>query len=258
MSGFSAFSVAGIPEIVPGDDLGATLVQALKASGQSLQPNDIVAVAQKVVSKAEGRFRHMNDFVPSERARELAATTGKDARKVEAILSQSTDVLRAIKAPPEGLIIARHHQGWVCANAAIDESNVGPGRPAGTMLLLPEDPDLSARQLRVALEATFGGPIGVIVTDTFGRPWRQGLVNVAIGTAGVPMIDDWAGRADAYGRELHATQPAFADEAAATAGLLMGKDNGTPAVVLRGLSWQPASNANARDILRPYKQELFK
>lgn len=223
-----------------------------------MQRFDILVIAQKIVSKAEGRFRHLDDFTPSQRALELARQTGKDARKVEAILSESTDVLRAVNYPPEGLIVSRHRHGWICANAAIDESNVGPDQPDGTMLLLPEDPDCSARGIRAALEAVHDAPIGVIVSDTFGRPWRQGLVNIAIGTAGVPMIDDWVGCTDAYGRTLHATQPAFADEVTAMAGLLMGKSHGRPAVVVRGLEWQVAQDASARQILRPLKQELFK
>jgi coenzyme F420-0:L-glutamate ligase len=254
----TAFTVSHIPEVQEGDDLGALIVTVLRADSQVLRPHDIVVIAQKVVSKAEGRVRHLHEFEPSVQALELAAVSGKDARKIEAILSESTEVLRAVKVGHEGLIIACHKQGWICANAAIDESNVGPGQPDGALLLLPEDPDRSAVSIRSTIEQSFEGPIGVLVTDTFGRPWRQGLVNVAIGTAGVPMIDNWIGRADAYGRKLHATQPALADEIAAMGGMLMSKDQGTPVVVVRGLDWQVTPGASARDVLRPYQQELFK
>jgi coenzyme F420-0:L-glutamate ligase len=257
MMSFSAYAVPGLPEVQPHTDLADLISVALQRAGKTLQPFDIVVVAQKVVSKAEGCLARLEDFIPSPRALQLATATGKDARKIEAILSQSTQILRAVKIPPEGLIIARHNHGWICANAAIDESNVGPGSDAGLLLMLPEDPDRSARAIRETFEARFQAPIGVVITDTFGRPWRQGLVNVAIGVAGVPVIDDWVGRTDAYGRTLHATQPAFADEISASAGLLMGKDRCTPVVVLQGLSWTDQPAASAREILRPMSQELF-
>lgn len=249
-------SVPGIPEIRKGDDLGVLLVEALREAGSELQAGDIVAVAQKVVSKSEGRLVRLADYVPSTHALELAALTGKDARKIEAILSESSEILRAIRTAPDGLIIARHRQGWICANAGIDESNLGPGSE-DMALLLPEDADRSARRLRTRLERHFPAPIGVIVTDTFGRPWRQGLVNVAIGVAGVSAVVDWKDRTDAYGRMLKATMPAFADELAAAACLLMTKDGSTPFVVLRGLDWADDASARATDVLRPMSQELF-
>lgn len=255
--GLQAFAVPGMPELAAGDDLGALIGDALARAGEALHDGDIVVVAQKVVSKAEGRMRRLDDFEPSPQALDIAARIGKDARKVEAILSESDAVLRAVPSGPDGLIITRHRNGWICANAGIDESNLGTGRE-GMLLLLPEDGDRSARAIRAALEARFGsGPVGVIVTDTFGRPWRQGLVNIAIGLAGVPAIVDWAGRGDAWGRVLKATMPAFADELSAAAGILMQKDAQTPVVVIRGLPWVHDDRASARDIVRPADQDLF-
>lgn len=250
------FAVPGIGEIATGDDLAAIIAAACEASATPLAPGDIVVIAQKIVSKSEGRMVPLADFAPSVEALRLAEEIGKDARKVEAILRESTAVIRARRQPPDGLLITRHKQGWICANAGIDESNLGRGRE-GMLLLLPEDPDASARAIRAGLESRFGGPIGVIISDTFGRPWRNGLVNIAIGVAGVPMIMDWTSRTDAYGRGLKATLPAFADEVAAASGLLMAKDAGLPVVVLRGLAWQDDPEARARQVLRPIDQELF-
>jgi len=251
-----AYAVASIGDIGEGDDLAALIADATEATGMEIAPGDIVVVAQKIVSKAEGRLVPLADFVPSEQAERLAEEIGKDVRKVEAILNESTDVIRARRQPPDGLLITRHRHGWICANAGIDESNLGAGRE-GMLLLLPEDPDASARKIRAGLEARYGGPVGVIVSDTFGRPWRNGLVNVAIGVAGVPALVDWTTRTDAYGRGLKATLPAFADEVAAAAGLLMAKDAGLPVVVLRGLDWKDDQAASARHVLRPVEQELF-
>ena len=256
-AGFEAFAVPGIPEVAAGDDLGALIGEALDRAGERIGPGDILVVAQKVVSKAEGRMRRLDEFAPSPQALEIAARIGKDPRKVEAILSESETVLRAEPSGPDGLIIARHRNGWICANAGIDESNLGAGKE-GMLLLLPQDADRSARAIRDTLEGRGGcRPLGVVVTDTFGRPWRQGLVNIAIGVAGVPSIVDWAGRGDAWGRVLKATMPAFADELAATGGLLMQKDAQTPVVVVRGLRWTSDPQASARDVLRRKSQELF-
>ena len=252
----TAFAVPGIPEIGAGDDVAVSILEAMSLGESALRPGDIVVVAQKIVSKSEGRLRRLSDFTPSPRALEIAEAIGKDARKVEAILSESTEILRAVRSGPDGLIITRHRNGWICANAGIDESNLGEGMES-MLLLLPEDADRSAQTIRAGLESRCDGPIGVIVTDTFGRPWRQGLVNIAIGVAGVPAIVDWAGRVDAYGRALKATLPAFADEVAAAAGLLMQKDAGTPVVVVRDLRWRDSAEASARDVLRPIAQELF-
>ena len=256
-AGLQAFAVPGIPEVEAGDDLGALIGEALARAGEGLQAGDIVVVAQKIVSKAEDRMRRLDAFAPSPQALEIAARIGKDPRKVEAILSESDDVLRAVPTGADGLIITRHRNGWICANAGIDESNLGEGRE-GMLLLLPQDADRSARAIRDTLQTRFvARPIGVLVSDTFGRPWRQGLVNIAIGLAGVPAIVDWAGRGDAWGRVLKVTMPAFADEIAAAAGLIMQKDAQTPVVVIRGLSWANDETASARDIVRPAGQDLF-
>ncbi len=253
---FRAFAVHGIPEVAEGDDLAALIAEGLLRGAQHLEAGDIVVVAQKIVSKAEGRMLPLADFTPSGEAHRIASEIGKDPRKIEAILSESSDVLRTRAQPPDGLIVTRHRQGWICANAGIDESNLGPDRE-GMLLLLPEEPDASAARIRGGLEARFGGPVGVIVSDTFGRPWRHGLVNVAIGVAGVPAIVDWRDRTDAYGRGLKATLPAFADEVAAAAGLLMHKNAGLPVVVMRGLDWHDDPASRAADVLRPVEQELF-
>jgi coenzyme F420-0:L-glutamate ligase/2-phospho-L-lactate guanylyltransferase len=250
------FTIPGIGEINAGDDLADIIGAACDASATGLGPGDIVVIAQKVVSKSEGRMFPLSGFTPSSEALKIADEIGKDARKVEAILLESTSVIRARRQPNEGLLITRHRQGWICANAGIDESNLGEGRE-GMLLLLPEDPDASAAAIRAGLEARFGGPIGVVISDTFGRPWRNGLVNIAIGVAGVPVVVDWTLRTDAYGRGLKATLPAFADEVAASSGLLMAKDAGLPVVVLRGLSWQDDPDARANQVLRPIEQELF-
>jgi len=253
---FGGFAIPGIPEVANGDDLSALIGDALEAAETALSAGDIVVVAQKIVSKAEGRMVPLATYVPSDEALRIAAEIGKDPRKIEAILRESTEVVRTRAQPPDGLIVTRHRQGWICANAAIDESNLGPNRD-GMLLLLPEDPDASAARIRAGLERRFGGPVGVVISDTFGRPWRHGLVNVAIGVAGVPAIDDWRGRTDAYGRSLKTTQPAFADEVAAAAGLLMQKDAGLPVAVMRGLAWRDDPAARAADVLRPLAQELF-
>ncbi|XKE45151.1 coenzyme F420-0:L-glutamate ligase [Halomonas organivorans] len=249
-------TVAGIPDIVPGDDLAQILVETLSRRGQSLRDGDILVIAHKVVSKAEGRVVALADITPSQEARELAAQVNKDPRKVEAILGESRRVVRAVKRPQqtEGTLIAEHRLGFICANAAVDESNVGA---EDTIILLPEDPDRSARRLCERLEAACGVRLGIVITDTFGRPWRMGLVNVAIGLARVPSQIDLVGERDAFGRVLSVTMPALADELAAASGLLMGKSDKTPVVLFRGIDWH-ASDSSARDLVRPQQEDLFR
>lgn len=248
------FALPDIPEIQEGDDLGDVITQAMAACNEQWQAGDIVVIAQKIVSKAEGCTRRLTDITPTARALEIAAQSGKDARKVQAILDESTDIVRIAAFPPDGLVIARHRDGWVCANAAIDESNVGED---GVLLLLPKNTDASARRIADALNASTGVTVGVVITDTFGRAWRRGLVNVAIGVANVPTVVSWIGQSDAYGRTLHVSEPAFADEIAAATGLLMGKDSGTPVVVVRGLVWDVDVHANAKQFVRTVKEDLF-
>jgi coenzyme F420-0:L-glutamate ligase/coenzyme F420-1:gamma-L-glutamate ligase len=221
----TAIALPGLPRIAPGDDLGALLAGA---APPDLGDGDVLVVAQKVVSKAEGRIVRLAEVVPDGRARELAAQIDKDARQVQIVLDESTAVVRARR----GVLIVRTHQGFVCANAGIDASNV-PGEDA--VVLLPVDPDASARALRARLRELRGVAPAVVISDSFGRAWRRGQADVALGCAGLVALDDWTGRVDAEGRELRATQIAVADEAAAAADLARAKDSGEPAVLVRGL-----------------------
>ncbi len=221
----SAVALAGIPEIAPGDDLGAVLA---RAAPPDLAGGDVLVVAQKVVSKAEGRVVRLGDVTPSDRAVALAATLAKDPRAVEVVLGESTAVVRAVR----GVFIVRTHHGFVCANAGVDASNA-PGDDA--LVLLPVDPDGSARALRDRIGALRGVRPAVVISDSFGRAWRRGQCDVALGAAGLVALDDWAGRVDNEGRELRATQIAVADQAAAAADLARAKDSREPAVLVRGL-----------------------
>jgi coenzyme F420-0:L-glutamate ligase/coenzyme F420-1:gamma-L-glutamate ligase len=216
--------IADMPEVATGDALGELI-----AARAGLRDGDVVAVAQKVVSKAEGRWARLADVEPGERARELAAGLGKDPSLVELILRESRRVVRS-----ERVLIVETLSGLVCANAGIDSSNAGPGH-ADEVLLLPADPDASARALRAELAAASGRLLAVVITDSFGRPWRTGQSEVAIGCAGIGPIQDWRGRSDRDGRELEATEVAIADQIAAASDLVRDKAAGIPAVVVRGL-----------------------
>ncbi|VTU45351.1 coenzyme F420-0:L-glutamate ligase [Variovorax sp. PBL-E5] len=249
------FSLPAIPEVHPGDVLSTLIDRAMRGMGERWQEGDVIAIAQKIVSKSEGRFRCLADIAPGTRALEISHQCGKDARKVQAILDESTDILRVVPAPPDGIIIARHVQGWVCANAGIDESNLGDAE--GQLLLLPLDPDASASRIASDIEAESGIRPGVVITDTFGRPWRKGLVNIALGADGIDPFVDWVGRNDAYGRRLAVTQQALADEVAAASGLLMAKDAATPVIVLRGLSWARSDQPSCRRYVRALTEDLF-
>jgi coenzyme F420-0:L-glutamate ligase / coenzyme F420-1:gamma-L-glutamate ligase len=236
-------ALPGLPEIRPGDDLAALLADA----DADLRPTDVLVVAHKVVSKAEGRVVDLRDLEPGPEARALAAEHGKDARHVQAILDESAEILRADR----GRLICRTHHGFVCANAGVDASNAGaPGR----LVLLPTDPDGSARALRRRLGCA------VVISDSFGRAWRQGQCEVAIGCAGLAPADDWRGRRDAHGRELAATVIAIADEAAAAADLVRGKDTREPAVRIRGLERHVTAEdgAGAAALLRAREDDLFR
>lgn len=245
----------GLPLIGPTSDLSGEIGSALADAGLSLQDSDIVVVAQKVVSKAEARTVTLADVTPSARALELAHLTGKDPRFVEVVLSESTRVLRATM----NVLIVEHRSGHVMANAGIDRSNVDDKAEAEeTVLLLPEDPDRSAASLREKLEARSGAGIGVIVSDSFGRPWRLGTTGVAIGVSGPPALIDRRGDVDLFGRPLKVTEVAFADAVAAAATLVMGEGaEACPAVVVRGLDW-PMTTQAAGDVLRPAAQDLFR
>ena len=214
-----------LPEVRPGDDLGHLLAAA---APEDLGRGDVVAVAHKVVSKAEGRTRALGGVVAGARARELGTRVGRDARLVQVVLDESVEVLRA----EPGRLITRTRHGLVCANAGVDLSNVAEGE----VLLLPREPDRSARELRAALGARLGARPAVLVSDSFGRPWRLGQTDVAVGLAGLVPLDDWRGRRDAHGRELRATAIAVADAVAGAADLVRIKDGDRPAVLVRGLA----------------------
>ncbi len=223
------------------------------AAPADLSSHDVVAVAHKVISKAEGRLRPLRDVVPGERAVSLAAGYDKDPRVVQVVLDESAEVLRA----EHGVLICVTRHGFVCANAGVDQSNVGREDMA---LLLPEDPDASARALRRGIEATRGVRPAVLVTDSFGRAWRLGQTDVAIGTAGLAPLEDWRGLADADGREMRATMIAVADAAAAAADLARAKDEGRPAVLLRGLGRFVSADDGpvAAALRRPPEEDLFR
>jgi coenzyme F420-0:L-glutamate ligase/coenzyme F420-1:gamma-L-glutamate ligase len=218
-------SIPALPEINAGDDLPEVLVAAVRRAHIALKDGDVLVIAQKIVSKAEGRLRHLSAVVPSPRAIRLAAKLRKDARLIEVILRESRRIVRS-----DPVLIVETHHGFICANAGVDQSNV-PGRDV--VSLLPRDPDSTARKLAAALRKRTGKRIAVIISDTFGRPWRLGLTNVTIGAAGVPVLIDLRGKRDLHGKPLHATILAVADELAAAAGLLMAKAGGIPAVIVR-------------------------
>jgi coenzyme F420-0:L-glutamate ligase / coenzyme F420-1:gamma-L-glutamate ligase len=221
----SATALPGLPEVTPGDDLGRLLASA---APPDLGDGDVLVVSQKVVSKAEGRVVRLADVEPSARAHELAGTLGKDPRAVEVVLGETAAVVRAVR----GVLIVRTRHGFVCANAGVDASNA-PGEDA--LVLLPVDPDGSARALRAAVRERRGVAPAVVIADSFGRAWRRGQCDVAIGCAGLLALDDWDGRVDNEGRPLRATQIAVADQAAAAADLARAKDSREPAVLIRGL-----------------------
>lgn len=250
--GYSVTALAGVPMVRPGDDLCRVVVQAMEASGMALEDGDVVVLAQKIVSKAEGRQVALDSVIPSPAALELAERTGKDARLVELILSESDAVVRV----RPNLLIVRHRLGLVLANAGIDQSNVLPGE-GPQALLLPIDPDASAARLRDALKHATGRTVAVLVIDSLGRAWRMGTTGTAIGVAGLPAVLDLRGRPDLTGRKLESSELGFADEAAAAASLAMGQaDEGTPVVILRGLSYAP-DGSTARAIVRPRGMDLF-
>lgn len=249
-------AIPGIPEIESGDDLASVILASLEQAHIRLEDGDILIIAQKVVSKAEGRMVALDQVTPSEEALALATQVNKDPRKLEIILQESSRIVRAVKreGDKEGILITEHNLGFVCANAAVDESNCAQ---EDTLILLPVDPDLSARNLRDRLSAAFGVRVGIVITDTFGRPWRMGLVNVAIGLAGVPAKEDLIGKKDAFGRELLVTTPAIADELAAASGLLMTKDGMKPAILFKGVKWEE-QQSSAKELVRPAQEDLFR
>ena len=240
----------GIPEIRPGDDLAALIAEAARASGVGLTDADVLVVTQKIVSKAEGRLVELASVEPSDFARAWASLWGKDPRQVELVLRESASIIRMA---PGGLIISRTRHGFVCANAGVDVSNVGGGEVAS---LLPEDPDASARRIRDGLGQRGSASPEVVISDSFGRPWRNGIVNVAVGAAGIEVLLDLRGTPDAAGREMQATVIAIADELASAADLAGGKTAQRPVVVVRGYEWRP-SDAGASALVMERERDLF-
>lgn len=239
----------GLPEIRLGDDLAAQILAAAGRARISFKNGDILVIAQKIVSKAEGAVVRLATIRPSPQALALAARLKKDPRAVEVVLQQSRRIVRS-----DHVLIAETRHGFVCANAGVDHSNV-PGEDVVT--LLPRDPDLSAKRLAAALRQVTGKRVAVIISDTFGRPWRLGLTDVAIGASGVPVLHDLRGTRDRHGKPLTATVLAVADELASAAGLLMRKSEGSPVILIRGYRFKPSSDP-AATIIRPAAEDLFR
>jgi coenzyme F420-0:L-glutamate ligase/coenzyme F420-1:gamma-L-glutamate ligase len=248
----AARPVEGLPEVTPGDDLAALIAAAVPAENP-LDDADVLVVAHKVVSKAEGRIRILDRVTPGPRATDLANRLGKDPRHVQVVLDESQEVLRA----SHGVLICLTPHGFVCANAGVDASNV-PGDD--TVVLLPIDPDASARALRAALHRLTGARPAIVISDSFGRAWRHGQCDLAIGCAGIDPLEDWRGRKDANGRELRATWIAVADELAAAADLARGKDTFHPVVIVHGAGRHVSADdgPGAKAIVRPEEEDLFR
>ncbi len=240
----------GLPEVRPGDDLGAVIAGRLEPD--SLRDGTVVVIAHKVVSKAEGALVALAGVSPSARAVQLAAGTDKDPRAVQVILDETTELVRAER----GVLICRTRHGFVCANAGVDASNAPDGE---TLVLLPRDPDASARSLRAHLRELTGARVGILITDSFGRAWRHGQVDVALGLAGLMALDDWRGRTDSRGLELAATWLGVADAAAAAADLARAKDSREPVVLLEGLERfvSEEDGPGALALIRPREEDLF-
>jgi coenzyme F420-0:L-glutamate ligase/coenzyme F420-1:gamma-L-glutamate ligase len=250
----SIWPLKGMPRVKPGDDLTELLVKAIGESGVAPQTDDILVVAQKVVSKAEGRLTDLATVTPSARAHELAGVTGKDPRLLELVLSESVEVLRAKR----NVIVVAHRLGLVMANAGIDQSNVEADGMAEPALLLPEDPDASAAALKVRLDQHFGISLGVVISDSIGRAWRIGTTGTAIGAAGVPSLVDQRGDTDMNGRVLMVTETAFADSVATAAVLVMGEAaEGTPAALVR-MPVPKAPEKPATALVRPKNEDMFR
>ena len=241
----------GIPEVHAGDDLPAQIVDAARSHAVAIEAGDVLVVTQKIVSKAEGRVVELASVTPSPFAVEYAARFEKDARQIEVVLGETRRVVRMER----GVLICETHHGFVCANAGVDASNV---EKTGTVCLLPVDPDSSARGLRERLRAALGIEVAVIVSDTFGRPWREGHVNFAIGVAGIEPLIDYAGQRDPAGYELKVTQMAVADELAAAAELVHGKLARVPVAIIRGAEYAVSGEAVTSSLIRPPERDLFR
>jgi len=244
------FGIAGLPEVTPGSDLARSIVDLAQAQGTPLQQDDIVVVTQKIVSKAEGRLVELATILPSTLALQWSKQYDRDPRLIEIALQQA----RRVSRMDRGVLIVETHQGFYCINAGVDASNI-PGD--GVVALLPEDADVSARKIRDQIRNAIGHQVAVIITDSWGRPWREGLTNVAIGIAGISAVKDYRGTADSYGRELHASAIAIVDEIASAAELVMGKVDMVPVAVVRGYSYTP-SDGSIQDLIRDPERDMFR
>jgi coenzyme F420-0:L-glutamate ligase/coenzyme F420-1:gamma-L-glutamate ligase len=243
--------IAGLPEIAAGADLPTYIAAAARAQGTPLRDGDILVVTQKIVSKAEGRTVDLATIEPSDLAARWAADWGKDPRQIEVALREARRIVRMAN----GVLITETRHGFVCANSGVDASN---SSQTGVVILLPEDPDASARRIREAILGSHGALTGVIISDTFGRPWREGLTNVAIGVAGIEPLVDYRGQQDATGYDLQVTVLAAVDELASAAELVMGKLDRVPVAIIRGYRWRPTPEADSRPLLRDASRDLFR
>src|ERR1700728_492721 len=254
MTSVEVIALAGLPFVRPGDGLVELIASALTRNDVAPRAGDVLVVAQKIVSKAEGRVVDLATIEPSAKALTLAAEVDKDPRLVELILSESVRVVRARR----NVLIVEHRLGFIMANAGVDQSNVGPADGLPRALLLPENPDRSAAALRIGLMAVTGIDLAVVINDSFGRAWRQGTAGVAIGAAGLPALIDLRGRPDLFGRKLEVSVIGFADEIAAAASLVMGQaDEAVPVTLVRGLRWS-APESTAASLIRPSNEDLFR
>ncbi|MCC6176957.1 MAG: coenzyme F420-0:L-glutamate ligase [Chloroflexi bacterium] len=250
MSEIRILPVRGIGEVRPGDDVAGQLIAALEGQGERFQDGDVLIVTQKIVSKAEGRLVDLATVEPSEMALELARINPRDPRQIEVALRETARVVRMER----GILISETRHGFICANAGVDASNLATGT---VVALLPEDPDASAQHIRAAVHERAGASIAVIISDTFGRPWRTGQTNVAIGVAGLRPLHDYRGQEDSAGLTLVVTEIAVADELASAAELAMGKLDRVPAAVVRGYAYEPGEG-HSRELVRPAELDLFR
>lgn len=245
---FEVIGIIGIAEVRSGDDVARLVLEAARAQGTPLVTHDVLVVGQKIVSKAEGRTLRLSEVEPAPATRRMAESLGRDPKLLEVILRESRRVVRMDK----GVVITETHHGWICANAGVDQSNVDPD----TVALLPEDSDRSARTIRDLILARTGAEISVVIADTFGRPWREGLTNVAIGVAGLAALRDYVGMPDSAGRPLQMTMLAVADELASAAEIVQGKLDRIPAAIVRGLRVEPGDGS--KPLLRDPARDLFR
>lgn len=250
MSDVTLLAIDGLPEIKPGDDLAAMVVDRARTGDRAFRPGDVLALAQKVVSKSEGRIRKLADVVPGPDALRMAEESGKDAKGLQVVLDETVRIVRWQR----GVLIVETRHGFVCANAGVDHSNAGA---PDTIILLPVDPDASAARIRARIEALTGVDVPVVITDTFGRAWREGHMNVAIGISGLPALRRYIGEFDPDGYEMRVTEIAVADEIAAATELVMGKLDRRPAAIVRGLRL-PEGEETAREYVRPHDKDMFR